>query len=69
MISGLREGAAMSLAGPLRTSPVRRSIAVRQRTHDRLGADIAGAARPVLNDKLLAKQLGQSLTDQARFEV
>jgi hypothetical protein len=27
------------------------------------------AARPVLNDKLLAKPLGQPLTDQARCEV
>ena len=33
-------------------------VAVRRRTYDGLGADIATAARPVLHDKLLAQSLG-----------
>jgi hypothetical protein len=32
-------------------------MAVRGRTHDRLGADIAAATRPVFNHKRLAKSL------------
>ena len=44
-------------------------IAVRRRTHDRLGGDIAAGARPVLDDELLAEPLRQPLTDQARDDV
>ena len=41
-------------------------IAVRRRTHDRLGGDIAASARPVLDDEWLTKPLRQPLTNQAR---
>ena len=44
-------------------------IAVRGRTHDRLGADIGAAARPVLDDEWLAKPLRQPLAHQARDDV
>jgi len=44
-------------------------IAVCGRVHDRLGADIAAAARPVLDDEWLAEPLRQPLTDQAREDV
>ena len=44
-------------------------VAVRRRAHDRLGADIAAGARPVLDDELLAKPLRQPLTHQARDDV
>ena len=57
-----------------RVDRVRRSdqeerVAVRRRAHDRLGADIAAGARPVLDDELLAEPLRQPLTDQARDDV
>jgi hypothetical protein len=32
-------------------------VAVRRRLHDRLGTDIAGGARPVLDDELLTETL------------
>src|SRR5262249_30436724 len=38
-------------------------------THDRLGADIAACARPVLDDELLAEALRQPLAHQAREDV
>jgi hypothetical protein len=38
-------------------------VSIGARPHDRLGGDIAGGARPALDDKLLAKPLGQPLTD------
>src|SRR6516164_1064445 len=44
-------------------------MAVGGRTHDRLGADVARSARPVLDDEWLAEALGQPLTDQAREDV
>ena len=44
-------------------------IAVRRRAHDRLGADIAAGARPVLDDEWLAEPLRQPLTHQARDDV
>ena len=44
-------------------------VAVRRRTHDRLGADIAAGARPVLDDEWLAEPLRQPLTHQAREDV
>ena len=44
-------------------------VAVRRRTHDRLGGDIAAGARPVLDDEWLAEPLRQPLTDQAREDV
>src|SRR5262245_27244177 len=44
-------------------------MAVGGGTHDRLGADVARSARPVLNDEWLAEALGQPLTDQAREDV
>ena len=44
-------------------------IAVRGRAHDRLGADIAAGARPVLDDEWLAEPLRQPLAHQARDDV
>ena len=44
-------------------------VAVRRRTHDRLGGDIATGARPVLDDEWLAEPLRQPLTHQAREDV
>ena len=44
-------------------------VAVRRRAHDRLGADIAAGARPVLDDEWLAEPLRQPLADQARDDV
>src|SRR5262249_16524936 len=44
-------------------------MAVRGRTRDRLGGDVARSARSVLNDEWLAKALRQPLTDQAREDV
>ena len=44
-------------------------MAVGGRTRDRLGADVARSARPVLNDEWLSEALGQPLTDQAHEDV
>jgi hypothetical protein len=44
-------------------------VAVRWCLHDRLGADIAAATRPVLNDEWLAQALRQPLTHQACEDV
>ena len=44
-------------------------VAVRSRTHDGLGGDIAAGARPVLDHEWLAEPLGQPLTDQPREDV
>ena len=44
-------------------------VAVRRRSRDRLGADIAAGARPVLDDELLAQALRQRLRHQARDDV
>src|SRR5215813_195380 len=44
-------------------------VAVGRGTHDRLGADIASATRPVVDNKLLAEALRQRLTYQAREDV
>ena len=44
-------------------------ISVWGRVHDRLGGDIAGRARPILDDKLLTEPLRQPLTHQAREDV
>src|SRR6516164_3469336 len=44
-------------------------ISVRGRVHDRLGGDIAGRARPILDDKLLTETLRQPLSYQARHDV
>jgi hypothetical protein len=38
-------------------------------THDRLGADVAAATRPVVDNKLLAEPLRQPLSDQACPDV
>jgi hypothetical protein len=42
---------------------------VRRRIHHRLGGDIGGGARPVLDDEGLAETLGQPLSDQPRHYV
>ena len=44
-------------------------VAVRRRTHDRLGGDISGGARAVLSDEWLAEPLRQPLPDQACKDV
>ena len=44
-------------------------IAVRARSHDRLGGDIGARARSVFDDEWLAEPLRQPLTDQARDDV
>src|SRR5438552_8737230 len=44
-------------------------VAVRRRIYDRLGAEVAASTQPVLGDELLAKPLGQPLTEQARHDV
>src|SRR5262245_56513414 len=41
-------------------------IAIGRRTHDRLGSNIAGGTRPVLDDERLPKPLRQRLTNQPR---
>src|SRR5262245_5531590 len=42
----------------VRRSDQEERVAISGRTHGRLGADVAAAARPVLHDKLLAQSLG-----------
>src|SRR5262245_9063908 len=44
-------------------------VAVRRSTHDRLCADIAAAARSVLDNKLLTEPLRQPLSHQTRDDV
>jgi hypothetical protein len=44
-------------------------VAVRRRFHHDFRADIAGGARSVFNDELLAKSLRQPLTNHARDDV
>ncbi len=44
-------------------------VAIWQRPHDGLSSDIAAGARPVLNDELLTKPLGEPLTYYARDDV
>src|SRR5258708_938169 len=44
-------------------------VAVRRCAHDRLGADIAAAARSVLDDEWLAEPPRQPLTHQTRDDV
>ncbi len=44
-------------------------VAVRSRTHDRLGTDVGAGARPVLDDEWLAEPPRQPLADQASDDV
>ena len=44
-------------------------VAVRWRAHDRLSADIAACACPVLNNECVPKPLRQRLTHEARNAV
>ncbi len=53
----------------IRRTDQQQRIAVRRRTHDRLGADIAGGARPVLDDEGLAEPLRQPLAHQTCDDV
>ena len=53
----------------MRCADLEQRVAVGRRAHDRFGADIAAAARPVVDDDGLAEPLRQPLTDQAREEV
>jgi hypothetical protein len=47
----------------------KKRVAVRRRSHDRFGGDIAVAARPVLDDELLTESLRKALTYQASENV
>src|SRR5215472_14412308 len=51
------------------TTDQEKGVAVCGRAHDGLGADIAAATRPVVDNKLLAEPLRQPLSDQARRDV
>jgi uncharacterized protein len=53
----------------VRRSDQEERMAVRRCLHDRLSANIAGGARPVLDDELLAEPLGEPLPHQARDGV
>ena len=53
----------------VRRNDQEKRVAVRRRTHDRLGGDIAAGAGPVLDDEWLAEPLRQPLTHQARDDV
>ena len=53
----------------VRTGGQEKRIAVRRRAHDGFSSDIATAARPILDDELLAEPLGQRLCDQPREDV
>ena len=53
----------------VRCADQKKRIAVRRRTHDRLGGDVAAGARPVLDDEWLAEPLRQPLTDETRDDV
>ena len=44
-------------------------MTVRSCVHDRFGAEVAAAARPVLNDELLAKPLRKPMTEQACEDI
>src|SRR2546428_14104145 len=44
-------------------------VAIRRRTHDNLGGDIAAGARAVLDDELLTEPLGQRLSHNARDDI
>src|SRR5438552_13752596 len=46
-----------------------KGVAVRGCAHDRLGADVAAAAWPVLDDEWLAESLRQPLSHQTRGDV
>ena len=48
---------------------VEERVAIRGRTHDGLGGDIAACARPVLDKEWLAEPLRKPLTHQARDYV
>src|SRR5262249_12340386 len=51
------------------TTDQEKRVAVCGRTHCGLGADIAAATRPVVDNELLAEALRQPLSDQARGDV
>ena len=53
----------------MRCADLEQRVAVGRRAHDRFGADIAGAARPVVDDDGLAEPLREPLADQAREDV
>ena len=53
----------------MRSRILEQRVAVRGRSHDRLGGDVAAGARPVLDDELLAEALRQPLTGQTRNQV
>src|SRR4051812_25974098 len=46
-----------------------KGIAIRSRTHDCLGADVAASTGPILNDELLTEPLRQPLSDRARGDI
>jgi hypothetical protein len=53
----------------VQTTDQEKRVAVCGRAHGGLGADIAAATRPVVDNKLLSEPLRQPLSDQARRDV
>src|SRR5215470_13901730 len=53
----------------VQTTDQEKRVAVRGRAHGGLGADIAAATRPAVDNKLLSEPLRQPLSDQARRDV
>src|SRR5262245_15102728 len=47
----------------------KQGVTVRRRSHDLKRADIAAAARPVLNDERLSKPLREQLSEQSRVDI
>src|SRR3954463_16427858 len=53
----------------IRSAGQEEGVAVRWRTHDRLGGDIAGGTRPVVDEELLTETVREPLSHQARDYV
>ena len=53
----------------MRCADLEQRVAVGRRAHDRFGADVAGAAGPVVDDDGLTEPLREPLADQAREHV
>ena len=53
----------------VRCADLEQRVAVGRRPHDRFGADIAGAPRPVVDDDGLAETLREPLADQTHEDV
>ena len=53
----------------IRSAGQEEGVAVRWRTHDRLGGDIAAGTRPVVDEELLTETVREPLSHQARDDV